>query len=345
MARQSHDGSLRRSVLICNMLRYIEDETDREAMNETHSQFSQHSQGAPMETNDSHHYWPPTSNMNQPPPPSPQQPQPGQQSQHQQVQSQQVQSQQSQVAPGMPVSGISSSIATSGISAVVTSEAPMGYNMGSVGAVPPGGLPGQQQQQLNQSAMVSPNGPPPNNMEPVICPYETTLKDFNSAFRSTPYSSPAHPGSDMDSGLGDVDMDRGINWSSVLSLTSGSQSELDPLNNNTFATEAWPNTANTPTTLSGSVSTVVQQHPTTLTDISSSTVSTLHTVSRPSSPPVLSEYCTTTSSITCTTSTTNTIVNNGTSHHHFDDIGWKLSADDVLKAFPNDENLFAVAGP
>jgi len=37
---------------------------------------------------------------------------------------------------------------------------------------------------------------------------------------------------------------------------------------------------------------------------------------------------------------------NGTSHHpHFDDIGWKLSADDVLKAFPNDENLFAVAGP
>merc|ERR1712038_1039963 len=112
-----------------------------------------------METNDSHHYWPPTgSNMNQPPPPSPQQqPQPGQQSQHQQVQSQQVQSQQSQpIAPGMPVSGISSSIATSGISAVVTSEAPMGYNMGnpnSVGAVPPGGLPGQQQQQLNQSAM------------------------------------------------------------------------------------------------------------------------------------------------------------------------------------------------
>jgi len=346
MARQSHDGSLRRSVLICNMLRYIEDETDREAMNET-SQYSQHSQGAPMETNDSHHYWPPTgSNMNQPPPPSPQQPQPGQQSQHQQVQSQQVQSQQSQpIAPGMPVSGISSSIATSGISAVVTSEAPMGYNMGnpiSVGAVPPGG---QQQQQLNQSAMVSPNGPPVPNMEPVICPYETTLKDFNSAFRSTPYSSPAHPGSDMDSGLGDVDMDRGINWSSVLSLTSGSQSELDPLNNNTFATEAWPNTANTPTTLSGSVSTVVQQHPTTLTDISSSTVSTLHTVSRPSSPPVLSEYCTTTSSITCTTSTTNTIVNNGTSHHHFDDIGWKLSADDVLKAFPNDENLFAVAGP
>lgn len=216
----------------------------------------------------------------------------------------------------------------------------MGYNMGSPVGAPgsPGGLPGQQQ--LNQSPMgVGTNG---SNMEP-ISPYENTLKDFNSAFRSTPYSSPAHPGSDMDSGLGDVDMDRGINWSSVLSLTSGSQSDLDPLNNNTFVTEAWPNTANTPTTLSGSVQPTVQHSQgtvTQLTDISSSTVSL---TSVPSSQPILSEYCTlnTTSSITCTTSTTNTV--NGTSHHHFDDIGWKLSADDVLKAFPNDENLFAVA--
>ena len=215
----------------------------------------------------------------------------------------------------------------------------MGYNMGSPVGAPgaPGGLPGQQQ--LNQSPMgVGNNG---SNMEP-ISPYENTLKDFNSAFRSTPYSSPAHSGSDMDSGLGDVDMDRGINWSSVLSLTSGSQSDLDPLNNNTFVTEAWPNTANTPTTLSGSVQPTVQHSQgtvTQLTDISSSTVSL---TSVPSSP-ILSEYCTpnTTSSITCTTSTTNTV--NGTSHHHFDDIGWKLSADDVLKAFPNDENLFAVA--
>merc|ERR1739844_464755 len=177
----------------------------------------------------------------------------------------------------------------------------MGSPVGAPGA--PGSLPGQQQ--LNQSPMgVGTNG---SNMEP-ISPYENTLKDFNSAFRSTPYSSPAHPGSDMDSGLGDVDMDRGINWSSVLSLTSGSQSELDPLNNNTFATEAWPNTANTPTTLSGSVP--QQQHlpSATLTDISSSTVSMVS--SRPSSgAPILSElgpqHCTTTSSITCTTSTTN----------------------------------------
>merc|ERR1711976_1062717 len=109
-------------------------------------------------------------------------------------------------------------------------------------------------------------GSAPSNRE--MEPYENTLKDFNSAFRSTPYSSPAHPGSDLDSGI--ADEDRGINWSSVLSLSS--QSELDPLNNNTFATEAWPNTANTPTTLSS-----VPQ----LTDISSSTVTSL---TRPSTP-------------------------------------------------------------
>merc|ERR1712001_246762 len=102
MARQSHDGSLRRSVLICNMLRYIEDETDREAMNVETSQYSHSQAGAPMETNGDpgHHYWPPTSNMNQPPPPPPQQPQQSQQ-QQQQVQSQQAQ-QQSQVGPQSP---------------------------------------------------------------------------------------------------------------------------------------------------------------------------------------------------------------------------------------------------
>merc|ERR1739848_190545 len=49
----------------------------------------------------------------------------------------------------------------------------------------------------------------PNSRE--LEPYENTLKDFNSAFRSTPYSSPAHPGSDLDSGISDED--RGINWS------------------------------------------------------------------------------------------------------------------------------------
>ena len=36
LARQNHDGCLRRSVLICNMLRKIEDETEREAIAEHH---------------------------------------------------------------------------------------------------------------------------------------------------------------------------------------------------------------------------------------------------------------------------------------------------------------------
>merc|ERR1711971_1128129 len=73
--------------------------------------------------------------------------------------------------------------------------------------------------------------------------------------------------------------ERGINWSSVLSLSS--QSDLDPINNNSFA-ESW-----TPSSQE-------------LTDVD-------------------------------------------LSQHSFDDINWKLtpvSADDVLKAFPNDENLF-----
>ena len=58
--------------------------------------------------------------------------------------------------------------------------------------------------------------------------FEAPLKDFNSAFRQTPlHSSEAE-------GAGSCgDEERGINWSSVLSLTS--QNELDPLNNNTFS--------------------------------------------------------------------------------------------------------------
>lgn len=279
MARQSHDGSLRRSVLICNMLRYIEDETDREASAETVSNPIPPQQYGAMET-EHHQYWPPVSQ------PQPQQP-----------------PQQAQ-----PQAAISSPVSTNG-GLTGVQDNPV-YNMAT----------GQSQPQSGQ--------PQPQNYSTE--PYEATLKDFNSAFRSTPYASPAHPGSDLDSGLGlgdNSEMERGINWSSVLSLTSGSQSELDPLNNNTFATEAWPNTANTPTTLSS-----VQQP--TLTDISSSTVASSRTSS-------LSDLAT--SMVTSSAVSTSVTTVQQTS---FDDIGWKLSADDVLKAFPNDENLFgAVTGP
>ena len=51
--------------------------------------------------------------------------------------------------------------------------------------------------------------------------FEPPLKDFNSAFRQTPL--PLSGGSEADTA---VEEDRGINWSSVLSLSS--QSDLDP---------------------------------------------------------------------------------------------------------------------
>ena len=281
MARQSHDGSLRRSVLICNMLRYIEDETDREAINERDNccnQYNNQQPGVPMDQTEPHAGGPPPVAVSPPQP---------------QYWSTPTSTNMSSSQPTVSISQPGSPVENNQI-----------YNMASPANQPP------QPQSFNSE----------------VGSYETTLKDFNSAFRSTPYSSPAHPGTEMDSGLGDDD--RGINWSSVLSLSS--QSELDPLNNNTFATEAWPNTANTPTTLSS-----VPQ----LTDISSSTVTSL---TRPSTPALnMSDHQTTS---TIVTSTTNTIVNQGGSS--FDDIGWKLSADDVLKAFPNDENLFSVgAGP
>jgi len=99
--------------------------------------------------------------------------------------------------------------------------------------------------------------------------FEPPLKDFNSAFRH---------GSETENG---GEEERGINWSSVLSLSS--QSDLDPLNNNSFS-DSWTGSPG-----SGELADV---------DLS---------------------------------------------QHTFDDINWKLtpvSADDVLKAFPTDENLF-----
>ncbi|KAK3912493.1 Cell division cycle-associated protein 4 [Frankliniella fusca] len=60
--------------------------------------------------------------------------------------------------------------------------------------------------------------------------YEQNFRELTTPLRPTPFPSPAHPGCDADSGLGDDDSTRGINWGSVLSLSS--QSDLDPLNNN-----------------------------------------------------------------------------------------------------------------
>jgi hypothetical protein len=70
----------------------------------------------------------------------------------------------------------------------------------------------------------------------LIGSFDAPLKDFNSAFRQTP--APLSSVGVSAAGQTDVssdDDDRGgggINWSSVLSLSS--QAELDPLNNNTY---------------------------------------------------------------------------------------------------------------
>merc|ERR1719225_937687 len=191
IARQRTDSNLRRSVLICNMLRHIEEESDQEAR-EQEATFSQHHHQDQQEQP----YW---TNLNSHAPAN---------------------------------------------SYVAQSPAPYrdqhGYNSSTESFEPP-------------------------------------LKDFNSAFRQTPLPGlGGHP--EGDSG---VEEERGINWSSVLSLSS--QSDLYPLNNNSFS-DSWSGSPG-----SGDLADV---------DLS---------------------------------------------QHTFDDISWKLtpvSADDVLKAFPGDENLF-----
>merc|ERR1712203_549819 len=138
--------------------------------------------------------------------------------------------------------------------------------------------------------------------QPISDSYEVALKDFNTAFRSTPYSSPVHhPGSlaDIESngvnneslglsssvsqplsssclsstGSNSLDDCKGstsgtINWGSVLSL--GSQSDLDPLNNNSFAVETWPSTTVSGVSIASSSSTTTT--PTTGASVLPSTI-------------------------------------------------------------------------
>jgi hypothetical protein len=236
------------------MLRYIEDETEKEAVQET-QQFvapPQPPPPQPMNHMDTDQYWPPS------------------------------------VSSGVGMGGVPMTSNMSGNDDDVQQHygvpgsqngmvAPYGA-VGSCGGTNCTGNGGHCSLMGNQGV----------NNGGLTDTYETTLKDFNSAFRSTPYSSPAHPGMDVDSGLGSGEEDRGINWGSVLSLSS--QSELDPLNNNSFSNETWQSSQSV--SGGGSVGDTL--------DISS--------------------------------------------HTGFDDIGWKLSAEDVLKAFPSDEGLFGVVG-
>ncbi|KAJ1528386.1 hypothetical protein ONE63_006801 [Megalurothrips usitatus] len=96
--------------------------------------------------------------------------------------------------------------------------------------------PTYHHQQFPEMPMANGHGYPPVSATPYRVPepsaYEQSLsfRELTTPLRPTPFPSPAHPGCDADSGLGDEDSTRSINWGSVLSLSS--QSDLDPLNNN-----------------------------------------------------------------------------------------------------------------
>ena len=277
MARQTHEGSLRRSVLICNMLRHIEDETEREAIHDNQQQYAsaaanggEPAQAASMEMD---HYWSPPVVSNGANPPTTE----------------------------------------------VATMTPSQYHLATGGTPPP------------PPPSTAPTPPPTSTTTPAGTnsysdTYESTLKDFNTAFRLTPFSSPAHASSDMDSGI--ADEDRGINWGSVLSLSN--QSELDPLNNNSFTTETWSTPAVTTSSPASSISNPV------------SSISTPSLESMETTTAVTTTGCLTATTTTASTEapTSTPVMDSPMSTHSFDDIGWKLSADDVLRAFPNDENIF-----
>lgn len=73
---------------------------------------------------------------------------------------------------------------------------------------------------------------PPPPMEPVAAPAPIAQLQQPEQGRLTPFPMPPSSSgeTDVDSGIGDSDDSRSINWGSVLSLSS--QSPLDPLNNN-----------------------------------------------------------------------------------------------------------------
>lgn len=86
-------------------------------------------------------------------------------------------------------------------------------------------------QEVSPHNRLSPVIPEPRIPEPIN--YEQSLRDMACASgRATPF--PSNP-TDTDSGLGDDEMTKPINWSSVLSLSS--QTDLESLNNNELYAE------------------------------------------------------------------------------------------------------------
>ncbi|KAK6635177.1 hypothetical protein RUM44_000428 [Polyplax serrata] len=81
---------------------------------------------------------------------------------------------------------------------------------------------------------VDPTFPPPQFLEvpditPAASSYRAGPEFYEQSGRATPFPM-LGSGCDTDSGMGDDDNARSINWGSVLSLSS--QSDLDPMNNN-----------------------------------------------------------------------------------------------------------------
>ena len=383
MARQNHEGCLRRSVLICNMLRFIEDETEKEAIQEAHQQFPGMQNTSPPHMMETDQYWPP--------------PQPGPAANGMQhppitgLNGSNVNHHQPQLLPNMngnstlsqqgvampPSSPIPSSdgtttygIGTSPLNSGVSSYHGNGLNVQN-STLPSNMTTGNsntnQQPLLNHPAIPATGAPSTQSLNDS---YEVALKDFNTAFRSTPYSSPVHhPGSlaDIESngvnneslglsssvsqplsssclsstGSNSLDDCKGstsgtINWGSVLSL--GSQSDLDPLNNNSFAVETWPSTTVSGVSIASSSSTTTT--PTTGASVLPSTIG----------PGVSCQNTNMQNGMTLPTPTSMTSLTSLPplnlsdldipGQNFGDDIGWKLSADDVLKAFPSDEQIF-----
>lgn len=274
MARQTHEGSLRRSVLICNMLRYIEDESDKEVFVESQEHQYQQVDGRPAMEIDQH-YWAPTG--------------------------------------GAPLD--SSHMSHNGVEHKPTHQTmtPSQYNS-AVSGMSSGPTTTPEQ----SPPVVSNAIPHHSSSHPYMDTYESTLKDFNSAFRLTPFSSPSHSSSSSEVNVSSEgstpfsDEEKGINWGSVLSLSN--QSELDPLNNNSFASDSWTQSTNN-----------------VMSVVSSTTLAT----STSSSDSKMASRCGSEAA-----SESSAIGANGDSHSFEEDISWKLSSEDVLRVFPNDQNMF-----
>lgn len=148
-----------------------------------------------------------------------------------------------------------------------------------------------------------------NSCPEIVPQYEQNLRDLSTSGRATPFPTSVHPNYETDSGVGDEESGRGINWGSVLSLSS--QSDLDPLNNN----ELYPSSPSHSSASSSSSSS---------SSLSSSSSSSLPGLGPSESSSSLG------------------LLGDMDLGHEFDDFlpNWKLtplSADDILKSVPSSE--------